>query len=340
MKNYLLKWLALVLAANAGVARSADNPAITEELKLYYEKGPAPAWSAAIKNLTANNEEQRDSAAKYLVSLLQQAQTDELSGKAPWRATPYWGSNGENPARELRQQIAGELAKAKASAATLLVIRWYFDHEKVARFQEMVISALEKVTGKEADEFRLNLLQPVHENSVIVQAALRQMGKQKTPIPEPLLKALCNHYRQTIREEAHTLNKERGGSEPEPFEGAKAMQRPEFAKLMTEIGALLDRPAPADAPFVKVTTKQADGKQTDTTTTLGWLIKDDGDSWVVLTPFGHREKFDKETKYKRGKIETVKTSSWEKDALEKEVKRVASLRAKVIPISSCRNGVA
>lgn len=331
MRNYLVRWLALVLAANAGVAWSEENTSIIQELNLYYEKGTSPAWSAAVKNLTSDNQEQRTSAAKYLVALLQQAQTDELSGKAPWRATPYWGSNGENLARNLREAIANELAKTKASSDTLLVLRWYFDHEKVAHFQETVLSALDKATGKEVDELRISLLQPAHKNSVIVQAVLRQIGDHKSPLPDKVLAALCDHYRPAVRKAARDLNKKRGGADPGPFDAAKAMQRPEIAKLMSEIGALLDSPASTDALFVKVASKTTYEKRTNTSTTLGWLVKDDGDSWVVQTPFGQREKFDKETKIKRCETEIVTQSSWEKYSIEEEVKRVADIRGKGDP---------
>src|SRR6516164_10036775 len=89
MKTNLLMWFMLLFVASLASAQQPDA-AIAKELKAYYEKGNAPPWAEAIKNLTANNPKQRDGAAKYLVALLDQAQADELSGKAPWRATPFW----------------------------------------------------------------------------------------------------------------------------------------------------------------------------------------------------------------------------------------------------------
>lgn len=332
MKTNLVPCLAFVFASNLAMAQPAEDPVVVKELQAYYEKGKAPPWAAAIKNLVADKPDQRTTAAKYLVALLEQAQIDELSGKAPWRATPFWGSSGENPARNLRQNIADELAKAPASPATLTVLRWYFDHEQVTRLQEVVLPALDKVDGKEAGEFCVRLLQPAHENSVVVLAALQQVGKRKSELPDAVLKELCDQYRPSVRIAARKLNKERGGGEPGPFDPAKAVQRPALAALMTTIGSLLDQPAPPDAEFVKVTTKWTAGKDSETSTALGWLVKNDGDSWVVLTPFGHRETFHKEKSIKtRRGGESVVKSSWEKYPIADEVKRVVALRQKGDP---------
>jgi hypothetical protein len=301
MRTCVLASFVVLIAAGFSFAQP-KSAAIDKELKAFYEKGTSPAWSEAIKQLTAEKADQRSVAAKYLAAMLQQAQMDELSGKAPWRATPFWGSSGENPARNLRHHIADEMAKAPASPATLTVVRWYVDNEKVPRFQEAVLSALEKVDGKEGDDFRLSLLDRPHENSVIVLSVLKQIEERKAPIAEAVLGKLCDHYRPSLRTTARQLNKRRGGAEPAAFDPAKAMQRPELTKLMLDVGALLDEPAGTTAPFVRVTTKWTDGKETDVSRTIGWLIKDDGDSWVVRTPFGHREKFQKESKLtRRGK---------------------------------------
>jgi hypothetical protein len=332
MKSHLLLCLAFFVATNPILAQPADKAAVAKELQAYYEKGEAPRWAEAIKKLAAEKADQRAAAAKYLVSLLDQAQTDEHSGKAPWRATPFWGSSGENPARNLRQHIADELAKAPASPATLNVIRWYLDHEKVARFQEAVLPAIERVDGKETGDFCLSLLQPVHENFVVVLGALQQVGKRKTDLPAPVMKELCDHYRPSLRAAARKLNIERGGADPGSFDPAKALQKPALVALTTNIGALLDQPAPPNSEFVKVTTTWSAGKETETTTVLGWLVKNDGDSWVVLTPFGHRETFHKEKtiKSRRGG-ESVTKSSREQYPIADEVKRVVALRKKGDP---------
>src|SRR5260370_32111042 len=150
------------------------------------------------------------------------------------------------------------------------------------------------MNGKEAGEFCLSLLQAAHENSVVVLAALHQLGKRKTEIPDAVLKALCDHYRPSLRAAARKLNKERGGPDPGPFDHPKAVQRPAVAALLISIGALPDQPAAPNAEFVKGTTTWTAGKGTETSTIHGWLGNDDGGSRVVLSPFGHRESFPKE----------------------------------------------
>jgi len=196
----------------------------------------------------------------------------------------------------------------------------------------VVLPAIEKVKEKEAEDFCLNLLQPAHENSVVVLAALKLVGKRKTEIPDGVIKALCDHYRPSLREAARALNKERGSADPGPFDPAKAVQRPAVVALMANIGKLLDQPASPDAEFVRVTTKRTSNKQTETSTTLGWLVKDDGDSWLVLTPFGHHEVFHKERSVKsRSGSESITKSTWEKYPIADEVKRVAALRQKGDP---------
>jgi hypothetical protein len=332
MRTCLSSLLVFLLTTNAALAQPVANPVVVNELQAYYDSGKAPPWSAAIQNLVADKPTQRAAAADYLIALLNQAQADELSGKSPWRATPFWGSSGENPARNLREHIANKLAEAPASPATLAVLGWYLKHETVPSFQEAVLPALDRVKGKEAEEFCLALLQPEHENSFVVWTALNQIGKRKVDVPRSVLNALCDHYRPTLRDAARKLNKERGGSDPGPFDPVQAVQRPALASLMTSISALLDQPAPPDAEFVKVTTKTTYGKRTSTSTALGWLVQNDGNSWVVLTPFGYRETFHKERKFKtRRGSEWATQSTWEKQSIAEEVKRVVALRKKGDP---------
>jgi hypothetical protein len=91
MRTSVLPCLVFLFAANLTLSQTIDT-VVTKELKTYYEKGKTPPWADAIKNLTAEAPAQQATAAKYLVALLDQAQSDELSGKAPWRATPFCAS--------------------------------------------------------------------------------------------------------------------------------------------------------------------------------------------------------------------------------------------------------
>jgi hypothetical protein len=327
MRITLPSVFAFLIATNATWAQPAQNGGVAKELQAYYDQGTAPPWTDAVRNLAAEKADQRAAAAKYLVDLLDQAQIDEVSGKAPWRATPFWGNISENPARDLREHVAEKLVESPASPATLAVLGWYFQRETVPRFQEAVVPVLDKVQGKEAEAFCLGLLQPVQENSVVVLAALNQVGKRKIDVPDSVLKALCDHYRPSLRDAARKLNKERGRPDLlAPFDPIKAVQRPELAALMANIGALFDQPIPPEADFVKVTTTSTFGKQTRTSAAVGWLVTNDGDTWVVLTPFGDTQTYQKERKVNRGRGEWVTRSKWEKRSIAEEVKRVVALR--------------
>jgi hypothetical protein len=158
MKKLLATIIFVLGLHNTGFPQTLQADSVGKELQAYYDKGTPPDWAKALKKLASDEADERNAAASYLTELLEQAQSDQLSGKAPWRQTPYWGSRGENPAHQLRKAIAEELAQANASIESLRVIRWYFDHEKVAPHQAMAVAALEKVAGKEADDYRLFFL--------------------------------------------------------------------------------------------------------------------------------------------------------------------------------------
>lgn len=318
----------LAILSQVAVAAPTSGATVAQDLSAYYETGKAPPWSDAVQKLTANQAEARAAAVTYLVDLLGQAQADELSGKAPWRATPFWGSSDENPARNLRESIAKAIAKAPASAETLKVLSWYLEYEEVASLQAAVFPAITKVQGQEVSEFCLKLIQRPHKNFAVTQAALEELSRRKAAIPDELLATLSNHYRPSLRNAARELCSERGRPEPKPFDGAAAMRGPELAALMSSIGALIDQPAPSGAEFVKVTTSWTDGERSRSSIKLGWLVKDDGDTWVVLTPFGQREAFVKtETIRFSPDYERVINSRWEKVPIADEVNRVSALRA-------------
>jgi hypothetical protein len=88
MKTAFLNLPLLLGLASLGLSQSPHDSAVSRELRSYYTKGKQPGWAAAVKRLSAENEGERVQAARYLGGLLDQAQKDELSGKAPWRGTP------------------------------------------------------------------------------------------------------------------------------------------------------------------------------------------------------------------------------------------------------------
>jgi hypothetical protein len=90
----------------------AGTPEVVKELQVYYEQPTKmPPYEDAIGRLASADVRQREEASDWLVAILDQSLRDEKSGAAPWRATPGWGSSGENPAREVRKAIAYAFAK-------------------------------------------------------------------------------------------------------------------------------------------------------------------------------------------------------------------------------------
>jgi hypothetical protein len=152
-----------------------DQPApetdIAKQLQAYYRQGDkALNWREAVKNLSKPAPESTR-AGKYLRDLLDQALKDELSGAAHRHATPYWGSSGENDARELRKWIAMELAEAPASPAALPAASWYLEKERISAFQADAMKAVVKVPGEEADALLLELAARPHVNALVAVAA-------------------------------------------------------------------------------------------------------------------------------------------------------------------------
>src|SRR5438067_2402632 len=88
MRSIVLSGMWLTLATSAASSQTTDKSAVIDQLRVCYEKQTAPPWADAVKNLAAADVGRRATAAAYLVRLLDQAQTDELSGTAPWPATP------------------------------------------------------------------------------------------------------------------------------------------------------------------------------------------------------------------------------------------------------------
>ena len=175
-----------LLVPTACFAADDVNTRATEALKRYYEgrlrqpfiitdptqkpkKVPAP-WAEPIKQLSAAKGTDRREAASFLRALLDQALRHEKSGKAPWRATPYWGGGAEVPARDLRGIVAEELAKITPPSEALTLFRWYLDNETADKFLPFIMTALGKIDAKEANDLRAKLASQPHENALVTAA--------------------------------------------------------------------------------------------------------------------------------------------------------------------------
>jgi hypothetical protein len=283
--------LVLLFAALLTLAQPGDD--VARELQAYYANRAEPKWKDAIKRLTAESSEQRARAVRYLIALLDQAQNDEIAGNVPWFGTPFFGGGGENHAHVLRKRIADEMAKSSPSPESLSVIRWFLERGKSASLQQQVMEPLKKGDGVEADRFCLSLLSPAHENAAVVLAALDRVGERKIEVAAGIMKELCDSYRPRLRTAARKLHAGRGGADPGPFDEIEALKRPAIAKLMSDIEAVLDRPVPSDARFMKAF-DPATGFRRGVLMTSGWLVDEDG-AKTIVSPMGQRKKNLKKT---------------------------------------------
>ena len=164
-----------------------------------------PPWEVPIKQLSTPNAEDRKKAADYLLEVVALAAEHERSKVAPWRATPYWGGGAEVPARDLRESVADELAKAGPLPDALPVLRWYLENERMDKFLEPVMAALAKLDGKEANSLRADLASRPHENALVAVEAINQLAAHKGSMPSDKLLSLCQHHRAGVRKAAQDL---------------------------------------------------------------------------------------------------------------------------------------
>lgn len=315
------------VAEQAGKPSQTDPKAVGDDLAVYYAKGKQPPWREAMKGLAAKDASRRERAAQYLVALLDQALKDELSGKAPWRATPFWGSGGENPARELRKTIAEALAKAEGMEAALPVYRWLLDHERLAGLKPAAAKGLLKVRSKKGDEALVKLVAPAHPNAVVVVIALAEIEKRKLVLPKGALAGLCQHHRRRIRDAARRLAATLGHPKAAKFDAVAAMKSEPIRKLMAGLSEVVLESAPDDAPFAVITMHYPKAERGQDTEVRGWLLRETEDHYAIFTPYAKKNTIPKRRDDKNWPM----TATMARLDIAKEVQRVAKLRAEGNP---------
>jgi hypothetical protein len=339
-----------LLATTPSRADEALRPRVAEALNRYYQerlgrpfivtdatskvKVSPPPWEVPIKQLSSPKPEDRRKAADYLCELVSLAGEHERSKTAPSRATPYWGGGAEVPARDLREAVADELAKAGPLPDALPVLQWYLENEEVDSFLEPVMAALAKLDGKDADPLRARLASQPHDNSVVVSEAINQLAAHKGLLPPDMLLSLCQHHRASIRKAACALYKQQSGKAAPPFDPEQAMRSPSVRKLLADIGAMIIDGSAVDAPWIVATFTTYNNKKQEKQKfdQVGWLVKQDGDKMEIFTPFGWRETVRKAAELTRdNKRENWWTCSIAAGNIETEVARVEKVRAADAP---------
>lgn len=326
--------LFVVMLKPFGVCR-AQTANAAEELTAYCKSGEIPeTWQRTFADLRAESAESRRKAAIHVLKLLDQSLKDEESGKAPWRATPYWGSSGENPARKFRQQVVQQLKEP--SVEVIPVLRWLLYQEKVPSSAVAAAQALIKVQGKEADALLADLATAPHPNQLVAVLAIGQIVKRKSPVPSERLSALATHHRAEIRKAASAVAKDLKLASPKPFDPVAAMTSPPIEEMMEQFsGLILDVP-PRKAEFVVVTTTTyyQDDTTAQTREDRGWLLKQNDKTFQVLTRFGTVKSYQEQRKPSRADDRSWSTTcTFTRIPIREEVNRVVTLRKNGDPAS-------
>jgi hypothetical protein len=308
------------------VARPRDVPGPATEaarhLRGYYaDSKKEPAWKDSVRLLAAEDADKRTAASTYLTDLLDQALKDEEAGVSPWEASPFWDGGGTNPARSVRERIAATLAETPPTPGTLPVVKWFLEHEKLTRLQAQALRAVTGLQGHDANALLLNLALKPHPNIEVDCAALAQIDERKLEVTAEQLAPLCQHHRTRLRTAARALNEQRGFSAPPAFDPVGAIQSEPLHKLLLEVGSLLAEPIPIEAPLVVVNVK---GPNNTPVPVHGWLLDENEERWVLLTPNGRRSTFLKKDKHETAPAITQLS-------IQDEVDRVARLRRKDKP---------
>jgi hypothetical protein len=316
-----------VFLPNAPAAEQETE--VQRQLRAYYgDHELRPPWRKAVDQLSAEDTKARAEAARYLVALLTQALANERAATPAEDFTPRQRRYSQHSAYWIHWEIAQEIAKRPGSPAALPVFRWYLDNAPDPSQQADVFDGVDKLEGKEVDDFRISLLGPAHRNAAVVVAALRQLGKRKAPVPADKLLPLCQHYRATIREEARKLNAQQKGAAPGPFDPVAAIKSEAISKLMERIGKSLVEPAPGDAKWVHITNEEFNGRNRQHAgLDGGWLVNDDAmaDSFVVLSASGWKETFSKSPKEVAGATVSGE-SSFVEEKIEKALAQLLDHR--------------
>jgi hypothetical protein len=296
----------------------------------YANQRKKPNYKAAIARLASKEKNERETASTWLCTILTKALKDEKSSKSWWLAAPFWGYGDANPSRQLRVEIANALRDTEASPGFVPVLQWFFDQEIVPYLQKEAVWVLAELDGQDAAALRVVLVTKPHPNADVVYGCLRQMRRDQFIRPGDDLQALCQHYRPTVREAARALNQALNGKTPRPFDPEAAMRSAPITNLMKEVMALVLETPPAGARFVVAVTKcfDPDGVENDREEHRGWILKEQGKTVEILTPFGWKETCEKADKpaWDKWNFPGTYTCTVTAVNLEDEVARIESIR--------------
>ena len=196
----------------AGAAEVADIPKLLRE---YYddpsglfEHTPDAPWEEAMEELNAAEAATVQRGATFLRALLERSLADELSGEAPWKATPFWGSFRENPARNLRKAVLFELERmqvvpgGRRAISHLPLLKWYLESEKLIALQQQAAEILEECTFEEAGPLAIEIASDPKTNRHLRTVLVKQATKRALSLPRQALEEQLRSSHEPLRQAA------------------------------------------------------------------------------------------------------------------------------------------
>ena len=253
--------------------------------------------AAALAGLVDKEDATAKAAGDYLVAVLDQTLADEKSGAAGWHATPYWGEEAENPARQTRKRILewiegnSDEQIPTQTVGMIIPLTWFVRAERVVTLRFESFGVLERITGQQADALILALAGDSTLPHGIQSNALKQAASRGLNVAVAVIRAALTDWHDDLRGAAKEYWQKRGqGEVPATFDPLAAMARPRITDLLNSAVALIpDLPA-ADARWVRVETNRhdtEDGKTRDhKSCEYGWQLEKTGDRLRILNLHG------------------------------------------------------
>lgn len=204
--NFFVALLAtlVIFYSNAFANDGETKVIVAKALDAYYsDQKNIPDDNKFLDDLISKDPTRVASAQGFFLELLQRLLDDEMSGRAPVNATPFWGGSGsKSSARVLRGEIAQHIKKLPRSAESVPIISWIINRESDEKTVAEGWTMLKETTAPEADRLIEGMLQgvaPFQEKNLLL--LIEQAADRRLSVNAKLLEFI-NHHREPIRNAA------------------------------------------------------------------------------------------------------------------------------------------
>jgi hypothetical protein len=273
----------------ASAADTGDRPAeellktVRKSLDVYYKTGQSPNLEQIIVLASGGGKYAEDLILAYLSI----SKADELSGKAPWRSSPFWGDEGQNAASKFRQGLLDELVAKKIKSRRIL--RWCLFSEHDCRRQGEALKSVIADKSTEASGLLVSLIELPHPNAFVLCAAYEEAARRGLAVGPKALVRDVRHYRPSLRNTARDYAKKRG-VKLSMFDRKVLLNNPRLVKIVEKCLAICRDLPPVGRRFVKI--KSLD-KWRQMGVARGFLIAETPKQWTLFTPYYKVRRFDR-----------------------------------------------